>query len=63
MSIEMISSDENTATFQVTFNFNNSMLDSENAIQDKLNEVGTLTLIHMALYFNRSIGSLIGFWD
>jgi hypothetical protein len=21
------------------------------------------TLIHMTLYFNRSIGSLIGFWD
>ena len=42
MSIEMISSDEKTASFKVTFNFNDSMLDSENAIQDKLNEVGTL---------------------
>jgi hypothetical protein len=59
MSIEMISSDENTATFQVTFNFNNSMLDSENAIQDKLNEVGTLATGALLQTFDADGSSII----
>lgn len=42
MPVKKISSDEKSVTFQVTFNFTDSMLDSENAIQDELNEVGTL---------------------
>ena len=42
MSVTQVSVDKKSVTFQIVFSFGDSMLQSENAIQDKLNEVGTL---------------------
>ena len=42
MSVKQVSLDEKAVTFQVTIPFGSSMLESENEIQNKLNEVGTL---------------------
>ena len=42
MSVTQVSIDKESVTFQVVFSFGDSMLKSENTIQDKLNEVGTL---------------------
>jgi hypothetical protein len=42
MSIKQISVDENSATFLVKIDFGKSMLDSEEKIQNILNELGTL---------------------
>ena len=43
MSVTQITSDEKSVTFQVVFSFGDSMLRSEDGIQDKLNEVGKLS--------------------
>lgn len=42
MSIQQVSLDEKAVAYQITFAFGDSMLESENEIQNKLNEVGTL---------------------
>ena len=42
MSVNKVSLDENEVTFQITFKFSDSMLESEDEILNKLNEVGTL---------------------
>lgn len=42
MSIKRVSLDEKSVTFEVVFSFGDSMLQSENELQDELNELGTL---------------------
>jgi hypothetical protein len=59
MTVEVVKQTLNTLTLQITFEFNRSMLDSENKIQNKLNEAGTLATGHLLKQFDTDGSALV----
>lgn len=59
MTVEVVKQTSTTLTLQITFEFNRSMLDSENKIQDKLNEAGTLATGYLLKEFDTDGSALV----
>ena len=59
MSVSIVTQSDESITLQVTVNFSRSMLDSENKIQDALNDVGNIATGELLKQFDTDGSSIV----